>query len=205
MTLVYRVTGCELADSEPAPAQPLRVYDSNGPGDPLPDGVVKLDGDPSIETASYVVHLKVSSDDFDPGSYSGLVEIRADWLNTVRTAVTISRSENRISVPLLWGALGAVAGLVVFVLPHWLRKDGPQVSRARLAVVVALGIIAGTLSAFVGNYINQDIWTASANWWATAVIGFTGATSGVMAALWGVVWPSNQQQPAGTGNGGGAT
>jgi hypothetical protein len=91
--------------------------------------VIALDGTPDVEGSRYIVHLKVSSDTFDPGSYSGLAEIKAGWLQTVRTPVSISRSENRAWVPLRWGAAGPPAGLCLFAILRWFRNNALLVSR----------------------------------------------------------------------------
>lgn len=193
MTLVYKVTGCEMGETEPLPQQPLRIYPPKS-GDIVPDNALVLDGDPDIEGSRYIVHLKVSSKTFDPGSYSGLVEIRAGWLNAVRTPVSISRSENRRRMPLGWGALGGLAGFLLFALTRKLRKNDLLVGRGLLAAVFVVSIIAGMVAAYTTSYINQDVWVSSENWWAALVAGFTGATSGAMVGLLGAVWTEPKKE-----------
>lgn len=38
------------------------------------------------------------------------------------------------------------------------------------------------------SYWDQDVWTFDANWRATAVAGFTGASTGAIAAVLGTIW-----------------
>jgi hypothetical protein len=187
MTLVYNVTGCEMGETEPLPQTPLRIYPPKS-GDIVPDNALVLDGDPAIEGSRYIVRLKVSSETFNPGSYSGLVEIKAGWLNAVRTPVSISRSENRRRVPLGWGALGGLAGFLLFALMRKLKKNDLLVGRGLLIAVFGVSVTAGMVAAYTTSYINQDVWVSSENWWAALVAGFTGATSGVMVGLLSAVW-----------------
>lgn len=174
-------------ETEPEPRQPLRIYPAKT-GDTIPAGVVALDGSPDVEGSRYIVHVKVSSDSFDPGSYNGFVEIKAPWLNTVRTPVSVSRSENRLWVPLGWGALGAVAGFVLFALLRFFRNNDLLVSRGQLALAALVSVIVGAVAVYATNYLNQDVWSSTDNAWAAIVVGFTASTSGVMTALLAAVW-----------------
>ncbi|MBD0283226.1 MAG: hypothetical protein ICV69_13700 [Thermoleophilaceae bacterium] len=200
MTLVYNISGCLLADTAPKPTEPLPIYPLKT-GDQVPDGAIKLKRAPSIENGGkrYLVSLTVASSSISPGSYGGLVEIASPVLNPVRSPVTVSRSENRLWVPIAWGALGAVAGFGLFAALRFFKGNNLRVSRLLLAVAAVISLIVGAITALLTSYLNQDVWTSSANGWAAAAIGFTASTSGVMTALLAAVW--EDPEPA---SGGGA-
>ena len=202
MTLIYNVTGCEMPAKAPAPQQPLRIYPAKT-GDQIPAGVITLDGSPDVEGSRYIVHLKASSDAFDPGSYNGFVEIKAPWLKTVRTPVTVSRSENRVLVPLGLGGLGAVAGFALFGLLRWYRKNDLLVSRAKLVLAGVVSVVAGAFAAYATNYLSQDVWSSAENARAALGVGFTASTSGVMTALLAAVWSADAPGAARGGPAGG--
>lgn len=204
MTLVYKVSGCRLADMAPKPTTPLQIYPPKA-GDQIPDGAIKLARAPSIENGGkrYLVPLTVESTTIDPGSYEGLVEIASPVLNPVRTPLTVSRSENNVLVPLLWGALGAVGGFGLFTALRFFKGNNLRVGRGLVVLAGAISIIVGAIAALTTSYLNQDVWTSSTNAWATVVIGFTASTSGVMTALLAAVWSDPPTAPAGRGGGGG--
>lgn len=195
MTLVYKITGCDAGDSEPAPQQPLRIYPPKS-GDIIPDDALVLDGDPDIEGSRYIVHLKVSGKSFDPGTYGGLAEIKSGWLNAVRTPVTLSRSEDNRLVPLGWGALGALGGFGLFALTRLIKRNDLLVGRLALAAVLVVSVIAGAAAAYTTSYLDQDVWVSSENWWAALLAGFTGSTSGVMVGLLAAVWQQEKADAA---------
>jgi hypothetical protein len=189
MTLVYNFSGCALADSAAEPTTPLPIYPPKA-GDQMPDGAIELARAPSIESGGtrYLVPLKVESTSISPGSYAGLVEVASPVINPVRTPLTISRSEHRLWVPLLWGVLGAVGGFALFAALRLFKGNNLRVSRPLLAVAAVISLIVGAIAALTTSYLNQDVWTQSSNAWAAVVIGFTASTSGVMTALLAAVW-----------------
>jgi hypothetical protein len=190
LLLVFKVTGCDTGDTQAEPQEPPAIYPTKT-GDQIPDGAVRLRGDPSIEGGGtvYRVPLRVFSNQFHPGSYSGFVELKAPWMNPARVPVTVSRSENDLAVPVGWGLIGALIGLGIFVLlqfahgftlaAHWYT--------ALLVGVVSVG--AGVYVSYKTSYINQEIWTSGDNGLAAAVAGFTGATAGsTLSGLFGWVF-----------------
>jgi hypothetical protein len=185
LTLVYNVSGCELTGSEAGPR--LRMYPP-ADGERIAPGVIALDGDPSIETSRYIVHLKASSGAFNPGTYAGFVEIKAAWLNPVRTPISLSRSENNAMVPVGWGAAGGLAGFLLFAILRWFHSADLLVSRLQLGVAGVLAVVVGAAITYKTHYLNQDVWTSSANGTAAFVVGLTASTSGVMTALLAAVW-----------------
>jgi hypothetical protein len=189
MTLVYDVTGCQLADTAPRPTEPLPIYPPKT-GDAIPDGAIELARAPSIENAGkrYLVPLTVRSRAISPGSYSGLVETASPVLNPVRTGVTVSRSENRLWVPIVWGVLGALGGFGLFAALRLFKQNDLRVNGWLLALAAVISLIVGAIAALTTSYLNQDVWTSSSNAWAAVVIGFTASTSGVMTALLAAVW-----------------
>jgi hypothetical protein len=182
LTLIFTVTGCEMADDEPAPQDPPSIY-APKTGDAIPEGALRLNGAPSVEDSRYVVRLKASSGSFDPGSYGGFVEIKAPWMNPARTPVTLSRSEDNFGWPLLCGAVGALLGFLVFALLHKFKHDKLLVSIPQFAIAGLVSVAAGAIAALVTNYSNQDVWVLGDNWWGAGGVGFAAATSGAMAVL----------------------
>ena len=186
--LSFNLAGCELASDAPPPA--VEINPSKG-ADELPADAVTLKGaTPDGNTLD--VKLDVDSDKFDAGSYGGLIVLRAPYIATSRTPVTVSRSDNRAWLPALIGALAALGGLFLFNFARKLGKAKLKVSRLALAGVAAIGAVAGAV-AVLENYYNQDVWTFGENWWSAVVTGFTGATTGVMAGLLGDIWSSDDE------------
>lgn len=183
LSLIFRVSGCDLPAEAPPPTMTQ-----------LPrQDAVDLDKDAiTFESAmldphSLEVLLDVDAQKFDPGSYGALIALRAPYIATTRTPITVSRSEDRIWIPLLWGALSAFAGLLFFSLSKFLGRISLNVKPVWLifAVVVACGSGAAVVYA---NYADQEVWKLGDNWFAAAGIGFSAGTSGVMTALLASMW-----------------
>jgi len=151
-------------------------------GEPIPEGALGLKA-ASVEGSRYVVRLKVSSDSVHPGSYTGFVEMKADWLTPIRTPVAVSRSEENFLWPLACGAAGAAVGFLIFMLLHAFKNDKLLVNSWQLVTAAVFSVGAGALAALITNYSNQEIWVLGDNWWGAAGVGFTAATSGAMAVL----------------------
>ena len=192
LTLIYKVSGCTLTADEAVPQDPPQIFGQKT-GDEIPEGAITLRGEPEFEEASYVVRFNVSSE-IDAGSYAGFVQVKAPWLNTVRTPVTVSRSENQIWKPLLLGAAGAVVGFLFFAVARLLKGNDLLVSRTLAIVAGVVSIGAGAVAAFTTNYLGQDVWTWSQNWPETLGAGFSASTSGVMVALLAAVWKADKQE-----------
>ena len=181
--LSFNVAGCELAADAPPPA--VEINPSKG-ADELPSEAVKVKG-VTPDGTTLDVKLDVDSEKFQAGSYGGLVVLRAPYMATSRTPVTVSRSDNRVWLPALLGAIAALGGLLLFNFARKISDHKLKVGRLALAGVAAIGAIAGAVAVLV-NYYNQDVWTFGENWWSAIVTGFTGATTGVMAGLLGDIW-----------------
>jgi hypothetical protein len=205
MTLVYDVTGCTLDDEARRPAEPPAIYPPKT-GDAIPDGAIQLARDPSIENGGkrYLVPLTIQSSAIDPGTYSGLVETRSSVLNPVRSAVTVSRSEDNFWIPIAWGLLGAVGGFGLFSALRLFKRNDLRVNGWLLALAAVISLVVGAVAALTTSYLNQDVWTSGQNAWAAVVIGFTASTSGVMTALLAAVWsdPPDPDGPAPVRGGG---
>jgi hypothetical protein len=181
--LSFNVAGCELAADAPPPA--VEINPRKG-ADELPAEAITLKG-ATPDGTTLDVRMDVNSEKFDAGSYGGLIVLRAPYMATSRTPVTVSRSDNRVWLPALIGALAAFGGLALFNFARRIGGAKPKVGRLALAGVVAIGAVAGAVAVLV-NYYNQDVWTFGENWWSAVVTGFTGATTGVMAGLLGDIW-----------------
>jgi len=203
LTLVYRVSGCRVVDTLPLPRSPLPTGPVNTVGArALPFGSVQID-DVEADGDRYVVHLRVfvssgkasdqggtskpaPPDEFsvDPGSYTSFVRVKGDWLRTVATPLTVTRSEDSESIPLGIGALGGLCGFFVFWLLRKIHEDDLMVKeRWVLWFAAAASVVVGTVTAFVTNYLNQDVWTVEANALALFIAAFSASTGGVAAGL----------------------
>jgi uncharacterized membrane protein YeaQ/YmgE (transglycosylase-associated protein family) len=193
LTLVYKITGCTAQPSHDEPLQdphfPPRLYDPPT-GDPIPPGSLKSGGDPDLDVdlQQYIVHLQIAADDVDPGSYGGLVELRAPWMTPVQTPVTVSRSEDNMLVPMVWGAIGALAGFALFAILGWFKRQKLALSVMQVIIAAAVAVVVGAIAAYLTNYKAQSVWTSSENWSGAAGVGLTASTSGVMTALLAAFW-----------------
>lgn len=205
LTLVYTVTGCQLIETLEVPQDPPPI----GPPkdakiDTIPRGVVRIEGDPQIDGNQYIVRMQVFTDPpayidartgktiaptFDPGTYGGFVQLKANWMRRTGTAVAISRSENRWELVLAGAALGALGGFVFFMLLHWFSHAKLLVGPKRIVFAGVLSVGVGAYVAYSTNYLNQDVWTFGANTIALLTAGFTAATSGqLVTGLLGKVY-----------------
>jgi hypothetical protein len=210
LTLVYTVSGCKLTSGLAVPADPPTI----GPPKEnevttIPKGVIRLDGTPEIDGKQYVVHMQVFTDPppypdagldmsltpkFDPGTYGGFVNLKADWMHRTATPVAISRSENRWQVVLLVALLGALGGFVFFILLHAFSQAPLLATGWRIAVAGVLSVGIGAYVGYTTNYLNQDVWTFGANTTALLTAAFTAATSGqLVTGLLGKVYDDHNQ------------
>jgi hypothetical protein len=211
LTLVYRVAGCRVTDALALPASPLPTGPVRTAGmRTLPRGAVRID-DVDADGDRYVVHLRisVSSDSapgraaaaapgfsLRPGSYTGFVRLEAPWMHTVATPVTVTRSESDLLVPLLIGLLGSGGGFALFALARKIHHDDLLVKERWVLVFAGIvSVVVGTGSAFFTNYVNQDVWTWSANGLALFTAAFSASTAGVAAGLLTGIYKSSA--PAG--------
>ena len=120
----------------------------------------------------------------DPGSYTSFVRIKAPWLRTVATPVTVTRSEDSEWIPLGIGVLGGLCGFFVFWLLRAIHNDDLLVKETWVLWLAAgVSVVVGAGTAFVTNYFNQELWTVDDNGLALFIAAFSASTGGVAAGL----------------------
>jgi hypothetical protein len=175
-----------------------------------PDGTptTKTTGNTPNGAAGAVTSAATSPpDEFNvgPGSYTSFVRIKAPWMRTVATPVTVTRSEDSEWIPLGFGVLGGLCGFFVFWLLRKIHDDDLLVKETWvlwLAAIVSVVVGAGT--AFVTNYFNQEVWTVEANALALFIAAFSASTGGVAAGLLTGIYKTSAANAAAGGGGGGA-
>jgi hypothetical protein len=178
------------------PSTAITPTPSGGPATGSADGAATPDGAPTTPNEFSV----------DPGSYTSFVRIKAAWLRTVATPVTVTRSEDSEWIPLGIGVLGGLCGFFVFWLLRKIHDDDLLVKETWvlwLAAIVSVVVGAGT--AFVTNYFNQDVWTVDANALALFIAAFSASTGGVAAGLLTGIYKTTAADAAGGGGGGGGS
>lgn len=190
INLIFKVKGCEVTDANARPTVEVVPFKR---AKQIPKGVVTLQR-PVADGGELSLRLAIDTDAFGPGSYAGLAEIRAPYLVTNRTPVSVARSEDRMLVPIAWGALAGAAGFAVFWMLSKLGNSKLRVSPRwlGLALLVACAVAAGTVYA---NYADQEVWVFRDNWKAAFLTGFAAATSGVMAGLIRVLYVATPTPP----------
>ena len=183
LSLIFRVSGCDLPAEAPPPTMTQL---------PRPDTVdlnkeaIKFES-ATLDPHSLEVLLDVDAQKFDPGSYGALLALRAPYIATTRTPIAVSRSENRGWIPLLWGALSAFVGLVIFSALKFIGRIALNVKPVWLIFAAAVACGSGAAVVYA-NYADQEVWTFGDNWLAAAGTGFSAGTSGVMTALLAAMW-----------------
>lgn len=193
--MYFTVTGCPLPDG---PDPRLALLPASGADHQLKeDDVGNVTFDRS-SASTFVVVIPVVPGNFKPGSYGALAQVTAPYLTPSRTLVGASRSESKMGIPLIIGALGALIGLALTV---WTKaNDGSAVALKYRSpsflflVLVALG--AGAIAGW-GVYRDQDIWRMSENWLITGAAGLTAATTGTVLAMVAVFAQQKRTKPAG--------
>ncbi len=181
LTLVFNVSGCQL-DGRPDPAPQLKFLPKQGAAEDLPEEAVEVKPADADDSTLYLTG-SVDPNKLDPGMYEGIALARAPWLTTARTPIAVSRSEHRWLIPLLIGALAGLAGVLWFLAMRYAVGDKMKtLSRWRIALVVLLPVVAGAF-AVLASYWDQEVWSVSDNLPAALIAGFTGATTGSMAAV----------------------
>lgn len=188
ISLVFSATGCDLPRALGKPR--LVVLPEQGSWE-LPDGVLTVKSAEAFET-ELVLKVDVDASKFKPGTYDGKLVIRSPYLDTNRTPISVSRSESRIWVPMLIGAITGLAGLIWFALLKGASQAQLTVEPRWLFVLSAVCVVAGMVAVFI-SYWDQNVWTLDENLIASAVAGFTGATTGAMTGVLGVVWATPAQ------------
>lgn len=181
LSLVFSVTGCELSISEPPPTilPPLPMKDVSE----LPEEALsKPSFDSDAEGSTLFVLTRVEPKKFDAGTYGGHIIVRAPYLANNSTPISVSRSEDSLLKPVGIGLVGALFGLAWFLILKFVARQKLQVSWWWLIPLGVAALVLGGLAAW-DSYDAQEVWTVRENWRATAVAGFTGASTGAVAAL----------------------
>jgi hypothetical protein len=183
LSFIFTASGCDLGTTQPDPAWDVLPKQD---ADELPDGAVTFKKI-TPDGKNFRAEFTVDSAKFDPGSYGGIVELRAPYLVTNRVPIVVSRSDPRERLPLL---IGAVAGLIAVA---WFALT-KAASREELAIpwwwVIFVLLAGSAFGAFAvwASWLDQDVWTWSDNKKAAILAGISGATTGSMATILGVVW-----------------
>jgi fluoride ion exporter CrcB/FEX len=198
---IYGVEGCRMPASLDCTADesgtltgadcPATETLPKGDGNEIPEAAVTLK---SVRTEPQEMSLRLSIDHekLDPGSYDGLIEVRAPQVTTTRTPVTLSRSESSVVWPVVIGALAGLVAMLWYLVQKAVANVKRKVPRGWLFVAFLSAATVGILSALTA-WRTQDVWTLDENGWAAGVAAFTGATTGVMAVLLANIW---EDQPA---------
>jgi hypothetical protein len=143
----------------------------------------------------------------EPGSYTSFVRLKAPWMRTVATPVTVTRSEDTELIPIIIGIVGGLAGFVLFVLLRWIHGEQLLVREGWvLALTGFICVAVGAGTAFFTSYLNQEIWTFNANALALFTAAFTASTAGVTAGLLtGIYREKATAEPDATGKDGNVT
>jgi hypothetical protein len=193
LLLRFRVSGCELPPDPPPPETALLA--KTGMKD-IPDGAVRLvravaDG------SEYSLRLIADPNQFDPGSYGAVYEVRGPAIIPTRTPIELSRSENNVLLPLGIGVVGGLAGIFWFLMLNFAKGAKTTIKVWHYCIVFAAAAVAGALAVY-GAYRAQDVWSLGDNSVSAFAAAFTGATTGAMATALAVLWPEPE-------NGEGAT
>ena len=184
LLLRFKVTGCDLP-ADPPPAE-TELLAKTGAKD-IPEGAITLVRAVS-DGSEYSLRLTADPNQFDPGSYGGIYELRAPYMVTTRTPIELSRSEDNVLVPLVIGVAGGLAGLAWFLLLSFAKGAKTRITRQHYFIVFGAAAVAGALAVF-GAYQSQDVWSFTSNWASALGAAFTGATTGAMATALVVLWP----------------
>jgi hypothetical protein len=188
ISLVFRAAGCDLPTRLPRPR--LVVLPEQGSWE-LPNGVLTVKS-AEVFAAEFLLKIDVDASKFKPGTYDGKLVVRSPYLDSNRTPISVSRSESRIWVPMLVGAITGLAGMIWFALLKGASQAQLTVKPQWLFVLSGVCMVAGMVAVFI-SYWDQNVWTLDENLIASAVAGFTGATTGAMAGVLGVIWATPAQ------------
>ena len=177
IALYFAVEGCTLP-AEPKVAAKLVPGNVAG-GDLTMQHVASTEITRSSPTTLDVVFVVRSS--FKPGTYGALAQVTGDGLALNRTPVAVSRSEDSMLWPIGLGAIGALAGLAL-----WLATKSPDQVRLkdwwRIAFVIVAALVVGGLAG-LAIYTDQDIWRLKDNFPVTLGAGFTSASAATIVSV----------------------
>jgi hypothetical protein len=187
LSLIFNVTGCEI-DPETQEPPDFEVLPKPDDAEQLETAVLKPEK-PRTDGTSFRQVFRVNTDDFDPGSYSGVLLLNAGYLAANRTPLGVSRSEDNELIPSGLGALGGFIGLIWFGALKLVARNKLAISWWWLILVVPLAVGAGAW-AVLNAYWDQDVWTFSANGPAAVGAGFAGASTGAALGLLTAIFKS---------------
>jgi hypothetical protein len=182
LLLIFRVAGCELESAQPEPE--IDVLPKKDIED-VPEGVMNVRRI-RREPLELAIRLTVDPKKFNPGSYGGLIELTAPYLRTSRTPVAVSRSEDTEAIPIMIGAGSGLIAFIWFLLLKLFARNKLQIGWRPLSFVLIAAAIVGALAAFLA-YRDQDVWTFGDNFDAAIIAGITGATTGTMGVVLGLI------------------
>jgi hypothetical protein len=194
LLLMFTVEGCTLGPQQ-RPTPRVEILPSNGPGGEIPAKALepirwRRNGD------ELTVRLEIDTDELGPGSYDGAVQLTSGYLEPSRTPVAISRSENRVALPVTLGAAGGVVGIVWAFLLAEASERIHAVRREWLLALVGAALGFGA-AAGLGTWQDQDVWVFGENGWATFIAGIAGSTTGALATLTGLLIKAHPNPPGG--------
>lgn len=187
LSLVFSVTGCEIDPNTQEPPS-IDVRPTSGDSEQL-DRAILMPESPDTDGTTFEQVFTVSTDDFDPGSYGGVLLLDASYLARNRTPLAVSRSEEREYIPAGLGALGGLVGVIWFLALKLAARNKLAIRWGWLVVVIPLAVLAGAW-AVLNGYWDQDVWTSSDNGMAALRAGFTGASTGSAAGLLAAIFLS---------------
>ena len=178
----FKASGCELPLGHKPTIDLLPKQNAQN----IPEQAVVLKAARPAGT-EYTLKLLADPGKLAPGSYEGFLEVRATNINTMRTPISLSRSEDRWWLPLVIGLVGGFASLVWFLGLHFAEgAKSPKKWHYGFAFVAAA--LFGAFAVETA-YRSQEVWTFSENYASAAVAAFTGATTGTMLAALAVLFP----------------
>lgn len=185
----FKATGCELPIGHKPTIDLLPKQ--NAKNIPEPAVILKAARPAGSE---YTLKLRADPGELDPGAYEGFLEVRATNINTTRTPVALSRSEDNELLPLGIGLIGGLASVMWFLGLHFAQgAKSPKAWHYLLAFVAAA--LFGAFAVETA-YRSQEVWTLSENYASAAVAAFTGATTGTMLAALAVLFPKPKDKDA---------
>jgi hypothetical protein len=189
----FKATGCELPIGHKPTIDLLPKQNAKN----IPEKAVLLTT-ARPAGGEYTLKLLADPGELDPGAYEGFLEIRATNINTTRTPISLSRSEDNELVPITIGLIGGLASVIWFLGLHFAQgAKSPRPMHYVLAFVAAA--LFGAFAVETA-YRSQEVWTLSENYSSAAVAAFTGATTGTMLAALAVLFPKPKPKAGEKGN-----
>jgi hypothetical protein len=180
----FNASGCELPNKAPEPTVDVlpRQNVKN-----VPEHVLTL-SKAVADQPDYSLTFVADPSRFGPGTYGGVVEVRAPFLATARAPISLSRSETNELLLVGLGLLGGAVSLVWFLGLHLAKGATTKIKWWHYAFAFGAAAIAGVLAVETA-YRAQDVWSFSENAGSALVAAFTGATTGAMVTALAVLFP----------------